>query len=120
MRKLVPARVLYWDDFLISYPVYTLTASFHISLFEGTRSSLTADRFHAETGSRFAFTRYRCEISYRGVSRWPDILWSYHVNKYRAMRGIPNELAPARKSPRCHVNTPLADLLVNRIFTSTG
>ena len=32
------------------------------------------------------------------------------------MRGIPNELAPARKSPRCHVNTPLADLLGNRIL----
>ena len=32
------------------------------------------------------------------------------------MRGIPNELAPARKSPRCHVNTPLADLLGKRIL----
>ena len=32
------------------------------------------------------------------------------------MRGIPNELEPARKSPRCHVNTPLADLLGNRIL----
>ena len=32
------------------------------------------------------------------------------------MRGIPNELAPARKSPRCHVNTSLADLLGNRIL----
>ena len=32
------------------------------------------------------------------------------------MRGIPNELAPARKSPRCHVNTLLADLLGNRIL----
>jgi len=30
-----------------------------------TRSSLPADRFHAETGGRFAFTWYRCEISYR-------------------------------------------------------
>ena len=32
------------------------------------------------------------------------------------MRGIPNELAPARKSPRCHVNTSLADLLGDRIL----
>ena len=31
MRKLAPARVSYWDDFLIS-----LTGSFHISLFVGT------------------------------------------------------------------------------------
>ena len=35
-----------------------------------------------------------------------DILWWYHVNKCRALRGNRSELAPARKSPRCHVNTP--------------
>ena len=45
--------------------------------------------------------------SRRGDSRWHDILWWYHVNKYRAMRGNRSELAPGRKSPRCHVNTPL-------------
>ena len=79
-RKLAPARVSYWDDFLISYRVYIMTGSFHISLFEGTlhvdkihacprviqnrkhyactsRSSLPADRFHTETC--FAFTWYR-------------------------------------------------------------
>ena len=31
MRKLAPARVSYRDDFLISYRVYMLTGSFHIS-----------------------------------------------------------------------------------------
>ena len=36
MRKLAPARVSYRDDFLISYSVYMMTGSFHISLFEGT------------------------------------------------------------------------------------
>ena len=36
MRKLAPARVSYRDDFLISYWVYIMTESFHISLFEGT------------------------------------------------------------------------------------
>ena len=35
-RKLALARVSNWDDFLISYPVYMMTGSFHISLFEGT------------------------------------------------------------------------------------
>jgi len=35
-----------------------------------------------------------------------DILWWYHVNKYRAMRGNQSELAPGRLSPRCRVNTP--------------
>ena len=42
-----------------------------------------------------------------GDSRRHDILWWYHVNKYRAMRGNRGELAPERKTPRCHVNTPL-------------
>ena len=36
MRKLAPARVSHWDDFLISYRVYMMTGSFHISLFKGT------------------------------------------------------------------------------------
>ena len=35
-EKLAPARVSYWDDFLISYRIYMMTGSFHISLFEGT------------------------------------------------------------------------------------
>ena len=70
MRKLAPARVSHWDDFLISYRVYMMTGSFHILLFHGTfhvdkipvwfkiatRSSLPADRFHTEMGGRFAFT----------------------------------------------------------------
>ena len=70
MRKLAPARVSHWDDFLISYRVYMMTESFHILLFNGTntrlvqnrkhyacvtRSSLPADRFHTEMGGRFAF-----------------------------------------------------------------
>ena len=36
MRKLAPARVSHWDDFLISYRVYMMTGSFHILLFNGT------------------------------------------------------------------------------------
>ena len=84
-RKLTPAWVSYRDDFLISYRIYMMTGSFHISLFEGTlhvdkihvwfkitttnasttRSSLPADRFHSKTVGRFEFTWYHCEISYR-------------------------------------------------------
>ena len=48
--------------------------------------------------------------SRRGDSRRHDILWWYHVNKYRAMRGNRSELAPGRKLPWCHVNTPLVNL----------
>ena len=36
MRKLAPARVSHWDDFLILYRVYMMTGSFHILLFNGT------------------------------------------------------------------------------------
>ena len=36
MRKLAPARVSYWDHFLILYHVYMMNGSFHISLFKGT------------------------------------------------------------------------------------
>ena len=43
MRKLAPARVSYRDDFFISYRVYIMTGSFHISLFEGT---LHVDKIH--------------------------------------------------------------------------
>ena len=43
MRKLAPARVSYRDDFFISYRVYIMTGSFHISLFEGT---LHFDKIH--------------------------------------------------------------------------
>ena len=34
MGTLAPARVSSWDNFLISYRVYMITGSFHISLFE--------------------------------------------------------------------------------------
>ena len=47
--------------------------------------------------------------SRRGDSRRHNILWWYHVNKYRTMRGNRSELVPGRKSPRCHVNTPLVE-----------
>ena len=50
--------------------------------------------------------------SRRGDSRRHDFLWWYHVNKCRAMRGNRGELAAARKSPRCHVNTPLLKTLI--------
>ena len=49
--------------------------------------------------------------SRRGDSRRHVILWWYHVNKYRAMRGNLSELAPGRKSPTLHVNTPQICLL---------
>ena len=43
MRKLVPARVSYRDDFFVSHRFYIITGSFHISLFE---CALHVDKIH--------------------------------------------------------------------------
>ena len=43
MRKLAPARVSHWDDFLISYRVYMMTGSFHTLLFNDT---FRVDKIH--------------------------------------------------------------------------
>ena len=43
MTKLAPVRVSYQHDLLISYRVYMMTGSFHMSLFEGT---LHVDKMH--------------------------------------------------------------------------
>ena len=134
MRKLAPARVSYRDDFFISYRVYIISGSVHISLFEGT---LHADKTHVRfkianiTGrpishrNGWSFRVYMIPLrdfipewnsrpgtrtgvnSRRGDSRGHDILWWYHLNKYIVMGGNRSELAPGRKSPRCHVNTRL-------------
>ena len=56
--------------------------------------------WYSRSGTTTGVNSRRCD------SRWYGILCWYHVNKYRATRGNRNELAPARKSPRCHVNTP--------------
>ena len=43
-----------------------------------------------------------------GDSRWHDILWWYHVNRYGAMRGNRSELAPGRKSNLVSCKHPLS------------
>ena len=49
MRKLAPARVSHWDDFLISYHVYMMTGSFHILLFNRT---FHVDKIHGASKSQ--------------------------------------------------------------------
>ena len=141
MRKLAPARVSHWDDFFISYRVYMMTGSFHILLFNGTfhvdkihvwfkianithalpvpvygqtdftPKWLVVQRLH-DTVARF---RTGVKFSPRCENRG-ELTWWYHVNKYRAMRGNRSELAPGRKSPRCHVNTPLVNKAHNSLI----
>ena len=57
--------------------------------------------------------------SRRGDSRRHDILWWYHVNKCRATGGNGSDVAPSRRSPRCHVNTRLIFVLL-RWFHMNG
>ena len=122
----VPPFMAFMGSLLISYRVYVVTGSFQVSLFEGT---LNVDKIHAwfkianithalpvpvhwQTDRwSFAITWYRCKISYRslvkflsryknrGDSRPHDILWWYHVTKYRTLRANRSELTPGRKSP---------------------
>ena len=143
MRKLTPARVSYLDDFLILRPVYILTDSFHILLFEGT---LHVDKYTCDSKSQTLCMRYLFQSTGRLISHWNgwsfcaymiplwdfvpewnscpgtrtgikslwgdtrrhDILWWYHVNKYRAMRGNRSELAPGWKSNPVSCKHPLS------------
>ena len=69
MRKLAPARVSYRDDFFISYRVYIMTESLHISLFEGTLHVEIQNHKHYACATRFCsyqqtdFTPKRVVIS---------------------------------------------------------
>ena len=144
MRKFAPARVSFRDDFLILYPVYMMTRSFHISLFEGTihvnkiyvwfkianithaipvpvhrqtdfpPKRVVVSRLHDIVARFRTGVKFSPRYNNRGklTPGWLAPAWRfavvscYHVNKCRAMRGNRSELAPGRKSPRCHVNTP--------------
>ena len=128
-RKLVPARVSYRDDFLISYRVYMMTGSFHTRYLKvhfmlikytcDSKSQTLRVRHPFQSTGRpishrngWSFRVYMIPLrdfvpewnsrpstttgvnSRRGDSRRHDILWWYHLNKYRAMRGNWIELAP--------------------------
>ena len=117
MRKLPPAWVSYQDDFVILYHVYMLTGPFRILLVEGTihvdkihmwikianithalpvpvyqQTDFTPKRVIVSCLHETRFlTGVKFSPQYKnrrwGDSSWHDILWWYHVNKYRAMRG---------------------------------
>ena len=74
MRKLVPGRVSYRDDFFISYCVYIMTGSFHISLFEGT---LHVDKIHG----RFKIAKLRMRYPFQSAGRLISHrnVWSFRV-----------------------------------------
>ena len=78
MRKLAPARVSHWDDFLISYRVYMMTGSFHILLFNGT---FHVDKYTFASKSltlrmRYPFQSTGRPISHQSRSQSPRAFWS--------------------------------------------
>ena len=74
MRKLAPARVSHWDDFLISYRVYMMTGSFHILLFKGT---FHVDKIHVWFKIANITHAVPCQSTSRPISHrnW----WSFRV-----------------------------------------
>ena len=59
-----------------------------------TSKRVVVSRLH-DTAARFrSGVKFSPRYKNRGDSRRHDILWWYHVNKYRAMRGNWSELAP--------------------------
>ena len=74
IRKLAPARVSYPDEFFISYRVYIMTGSFHISLVEGT---LHVYKIHV----RFKIANMRMRYPFQSTSRLISHrnLWSFNV-----------------------------------------
>ena len=76
MRKLAPARVSHWDDFLISYRVYMMTGSFHILLFNGT---FHVDKIHVwfKIKKQTLRMRYPFQSTGRPISHRNG--WSFRV-----------------------------------------
>ena len=64
----LPSRYLKVHSMLIKY---TCDSKSQTSRMRCPFQSIPADRFHTETGGRFAFTWYRCEISYRSEKSRP-------------------------------------------------
>ena len=135
MRKLAPARVSYRDDWVISlfegtfhvdkihvrFKITNITHALPVPVYwpishRNVRSfrvyMIPLWDFVPEWNSRPGTTTG--VNSRRDDSCRHDILWWYHLNKCRAMRGNRSELTPARKSPRCHINSPLRVRLRSR------
>ena len=69
MRKLALARISYQDDFLILYPIYMITGSFYITLFEGTlHVNKICDSKLQTLSMRYLFQSTGRPISHR--SKW--------------------------------------------------
>jgi len=111
------------DKIHVGFKIANITHALPVPVYRQTDFTpkwVVVSRLH-DTVARFR-TRVKFESartgvnSRRGDSRQHNILWWYHVNKYRAMRGNWRELAPGRNSPRCYVNTPLLLYVLNPLL----
>ena len=130
MRKLAPARVSYRHDLLIWYRVHMIMGHFISGLFEGIlhvdkvnvqlkianithalpvpghrQTEFTPERVFVSR-SHDTVARFRTGVKFSPRYNNRGELTSHRVNKCRTMTGNRSQLAPARKSPRCHVNAP--------------
>ena len=74
MGKLAPARVSYRDEIFILYRVYTMTRSFHISLFEG---ALYVDKYMCDSKLQTLRMHYQFQSTSRPISHRNE--WSFQV-----------------------------------------
>ena len=74
MGKLAPARVSYRDEFFISFCVYTMTGSFHISVFEGT---FYVDKHMVDSKLQTLHMHYQFQSTNRPISHRNEL--SFHV-----------------------------------------
>ena len=74
MGKLAPVRVSYRNEFFISYRVYTMTGSFHVSLFEGT---LYIDKYTCDSKLQTLCMHYQFQSTSRLISHRNER--SFHV-----------------------------------------
>ena len=74
MGKLTPVRVSYRDEIFILYRVYTMTRSFHISLFQGT---LYIDKYTCDSKLQTLCMHYQFQSTSRLISHRNER--SFHV-----------------------------------------
>ena len=74
MGKLTPVRVSYRDEIFILYRVYTMTRSFHISLFEDT---LYIDKYTCDSKLQTLCMHYQFQSNSRLISHRNE--QSFHV-----------------------------------------
>ena len=72
-----------------------------------TPKRLVVSRLHDTVAKSRTGEKFSPRYENRGDSRWHDILWWYHVNKCRAMRGNRSELAPGAKVAPVSCKHPL-------------